>query len=328
MDRQHVTSERELDPCRVTGSTPSRERAIAELAGRQHGVVTRKQLFDLGLSCDAVDNRVKAGRLHSLYRGVYLLGHVAAPPYAREMAAVLTSGPGAVISHCSAAYVRRLLPYPAHLRVIDVTVSGRNPGSRPGICLHRRMAPLDPRDVGLVAGIPVTNPARTLLDLGGSIAAGDLERALAVAYARRLVSRGVLMATLARAGRTGGVAAFRRLLDDEAGPALTRSEAEARLLHLIRLAQLPHPAANARVGRHEVDLLWRAQRLVVEVDGFQFHSSRVAFERDRARDAVLQTQGFRVMRVTSRQIVDEPQATLARIAQALVIGTEATSRAE
>src|ERR671911_106270 len=328
MDRQHVTSERQLDPCRVTGSTPSRERAIAELAGRQHGLVTRKQLLDLGLSCDAVDNRLKAGRLHSLYRGVYLLGHVAAPPHAREMAAVLACGSGAAMSHGSAAHLLRLLPYPAEVVPLDLIVSGRHPGSRPGIRLHRPVIPLDPRDVGVVDGIPVTKPARTLLDLAASVTASDLERALAEAQARRMVTRATLEAVLARGGRTRGAAALRRRLDSGARPTLTRSEAERRLLDLIRRAQLAHPAANAWVGRHEVDLLWRAQRLVVEVDGFQFHSSRVAFERDRARDAVLQAQGFRGMRVTWRQIVDEPQATLARIAQALVIGTAATSRDE
>ena len=103
-------------------------------------------------------------------------------------------------------------------------------------------------------------------------------------------------------------------------PALTRSEAEERLLTLIRSAELPAPETNIRIGRHEVDLVWRDQRLIVEVDGFRFHSSRSAFERDRRRDAELGTLGFRVMRVTWRQIVDEPQALIARLATALAVG--------
>jgi very-short-patch-repair endonuclease len=108
------------------------------------------------------------------------------------------------------------------------------------------------------------------------------------------------------------------LLDREHGPAFTRSEAERRLLELVRAAALPSPDANARLAGREVDFLWRDAGLVVEVDGYVFHSSRASFERDRRRDAELQAQGFRVLRVTWRQIVEEPHAVVARIAQALV----------
>jgi very-short-patch-repair endonuclease len=107
------------------------------------------------------------------------------------------------------------------------------------------------------------------------------------------------------------------LLDDDARPAITRSEAEERLLVLIRASELPHPEVNVRVGYHEVDFLWRSQRLVVEVDGFRFHSSRAAFERDRLRDAELAAMGFRVVRVTWRQLVNRPEAVVTRIATAL-----------
>jgi very-short-patch-repair endonuclease len=319
MDRQRVSRDEEDDDCRVTGSTWCRERAVAEVAGRQHGVITRKQLLELGLSREAVDNRLKAGRLHALHRGVYLLGHTAARRHAREIAAILACGSGAVISHRSAAYLWELLPYPAQSTEIEVTVCGRHPGSRPGITLHRPVAPLELRDVGTVERIPITKPARTLVDLGASVRLRDLEQAIAEAYARRMVTPGALEAVLARGGRTRGGAILRRLLDEDEGPALTRSEAEARLLDLIRRAQLPQPAVNARLGRHEVDFLWRRERLIVEVDGFRFHSSRVAFERDRIRDAELQGRGFRVIRVTWRQIVNEPEAMLVRIARALAL---------
>jgi very-short-patch-repair endonuclease len=107
------------------------------------------------------------------------------------------------------------------------------------------------------------------------------------------------------------------LIEADAAPALTRSEAEERMLALIRRAELPIPELNVRIGRYEVDFLWREQKLVVEVDGFRFHSSRSAFERDRLRDAELAAQGFHVLRVTWRQIVDTPEALVARIAMAL-----------
>jgi very-short-patch-repair endonuclease len=100
-------------------------------------------------------------------------------------------------------------------------------------------------------------------------------------------------------------------------PRLTRSEAERRMLRLIRAARLPVPATNARVGRFEVDALWERERLIVEVDGFAFHGSRPAFERDRRRDAELLTLGYRVLRVTWRQLVDEPEAVVALIAAAI-----------
>jgi len=111
-----------------------------------------------------------------------------------------------------------------------------------------------------------------------------------------------------------GAPALRALVDD---PVLTRSEAEARLLTLLRAADLPPTAVNARVGRHEVDFLWNEQRLVVEVDGYAYHGHRAAFERDRLRDAELQAAGYRVVRVTWRQVEDGSEAVIARVAQAL-----------
>jgi very-short-patch-repair endonuclease len=110
---------------------------------------------------------------------------------------------------------------------------------------------------------------------------------------------------------------LRALLDRNEGPAFTRSEAEERLLALVRAARLPHPELNVRVSGHEVDFLWRDARLVVEVDGFANHRTRAAFEHDRLRDAQLQGAGLTVMRVTWRQIVAEPEALLARLALAL-----------
>jgi very-short-patch-repair endonuclease len=107
------------------------------------------------------------------------------------------------------------------------------------------------------------------------------------------------------------------LLADGRGPALTRSEAERRLLDLLVARGVRAPETNVRAGRYEVDILWRAERMVVEVDGYAFHSTRESFEGDRLRDADLQAQGFAVVRVTWRQIVDTPGATVARIARVL-----------
>jgi very-short-patch-repair endonuclease len=114
-----------------------------------------------------------------------------------------------------------------------------------------------------------------------------------------------------------GIGRLKKLLEDADPPTLTRSEAEERFLALVRAAGLPAPEVNVRIHGHEVDFFWRDQGLVVEVDGFQFHSSRNAFERDRRRDAELQSAGLRVLRVTWRQIIDAPYATLTNLVRAL-----------
>lgn len=199
---------------------------------------------------------------------------------------------------------------------MDITVPGRDPGPKPGIRIHRVRA-LDPADIGKVDGIPTTSVPRTLLDLAADGATRDLEQAVAEASARRLLRHQDLLSLLARHRGHKGMRTLRALLDADAGPALTRSEAEERLLTLVRAAGLPPPETNVRVGPFEVDFLWRESRLIVEVDGFAFHSSREAFERDRARDAELLGRGFRVLRLTWRQIVTRREATAARISRAL-----------
>jgi very-short-patch-repair endonuclease len=165
--------------------------------------------------------------------------------------------------------------------------------------------------------LAVTTPARTLLDLASVLPLRDLENAVARAERDEIVRRDELLALVQRHHRRPGTPLLRTMLAAGASPALTRSQAEDRFLALLRRGQLPAPAANATVGGVEVDFLWRSERLVVEVDGFAFHGSQQMFERDRRRDAALTARGLRVMRVTWRQIVNEPEAVLVRLSQAL-----------
>jgi very-short-patch-repair endonuclease len=292
------------------------ERAIAEVAAKQRGVITRLQLLELGLTRTTVDNWVKHSRLHPVHRGVFLLGYPRRIAGARELAAVLACGPGAALSHLSAAGLWRLLP--GREGDVEVTVAGRNPGRKRGIRVHR-VRDLDRREIRKLGGIPITSPARTIFDLAAVVGQRELEQALAEAFARRLARRSELASLLARRPSRPGTRALRGLLDD-GNPGLTRSEAEERFLALIRRAELLAPETNVRIDRHEVDFLWREQRVIVEVDGFAFHSSRSAFERDRRRDVDLSALGFRVMRVTWRQIVGAPEALVARLAAALAAG--------
>lgn len=303
---------------RVLASGLTGDRAVAEVAAAQDGVIARRQLAAMGLGLGAIDHRLRTGRLHRLHRGVYAVGHTALVPRARELAAVLACGPDAVLSHHSAAALWGLRPH--HAGDVHVTVGRSGSRPRPGLQVHRTRF-LDARDIRVRRGIPTTSPGRTIIDLADTFTDRELTRAIDEATTRGLAHRHEILATLERLGPgRRGSAQLAKILGRNDRPALTRSEAEERLLGLVAMAGLPRPEVNVRIHGHEVDALWRANRLVVEVDGYAFHSTRAAFERDRARDADLDAAGLRVLRVTWRQIVDEPYALIARMAQALARG--------
>jgi very-short-patch-repair endonuclease len=281
------------------------DRAVAALAAGQHGVVTRAQVLALGLTRHGVEHRLTAGRLHLLHRGIFAVGHLGVSAHGRRLAAVLACGDGAWLSHRSAAVLHGLLAEDGGPLHVTVPRRRRQPA---GVVLHR-----SPRAPGTLRdGIPVTTPARTLVDLAATRPERELARAVEEARLLRLVTDPELV-RLAR--DRPGARALRDLLTAE--PSLTRSEAERLLLALVRRAGLPQPQTNVRVGAHEVDALWPSHRLVVEVDGFAFHSSREAFERDRERDADLQAEGLRVIRVTWRRLTGRPEAVAALLGAAL-----------
>jgi very-short-patch-repair endonuclease len=269
-------------------------------------------LLAAGLAPPTVDRRVNRRRLRPLHQGVYVVGPVLVPR-ARELAAALACGPGAAVSHWSAAGLWEM----ATVRAGPVEV-GIPHGDRrhPGIRIHR-VGGYGPDEVTRLDRIPLTTPARTLLDLASVAAGRQLERTVAEALARRLVREPDVLALLERHGPRPGTRRLRAILAPGAVAPLTRSEAEELFLKLVREARLPAPEANVRVAGYEVDCYWRAARLVVEIDGFAFHSSARKFESDRRRDQVLVAAGVRVMRVTWRQLTQEPVAQMVRLAQAL-----------
>ena len=275
---------------------------IACLAGAQHGVVARRQLRALGLSDDAIDHRLACGRLHAVHRGVFAVGHRRLTREGAWTAAVLAAGPGAALAIRSAAALLRIRA--AGAQEIDV-MSARHRRSRAGIRIHH--VPLAPDEVTVHRGIPVTTPARTLLDLAAVLDPHALARAVDRAEALRLASPTSLHALLTRHPRRAGAHELERLLaTHRIGNALTRSELEDRFLDLVDAEDLPRPLVNAACGTSELDFTWRAERLVVEVDGYETHGTREAFERDRARDRALQAAGWRVARITWRQLDEEP----------------------
>jgi very-short-patch-repair endonuclease len=168
-------------------------------------------------------------------------------------------------------------------------------------------------------GIPVTAPGRTLLDLATVVGRRDLARAVEQAEVLDLLRGDWLDPLLTRNPRHRGAKPLRAVTQAADAPAMTRSEAERRLVELVRAAGLPAPEVNRRLHGHEVDFSWPAHRLVAEVDGYAFHSSRSSFERDRRRDAHLVANGFRVIRITWRQLTSEPEAVVALLARALAL---------
>jgi Protein of unknown function (DUF559)/AbiEi antitoxin C-terminal domain len=223
------------------------------------------------------------------------------------MAAVLAGGSGALLSHRSAAALWGIRM--TDRARVDVTVpSWRR--SRSGFEFHHARPAEDERTEH--RGIPVTTPARTLLDLAAVLDAHRLERAIDEAEVRRLADHVPLHVLVERHAGRRGVAALRRLLEaGHIGATITRSELEDRFLAFLDEHGIERPALNVRLGAIEVDAVWPAQRLVAEIDGFAVHGTRAAFERDRARDRALQAAGHRVLRVTWRQLATDPHALAA-----------------
>jgi very-short-patch-repair endonuclease len=292
------------------------EREIGEVAARQRGLITRPQLTVLGLSRAAIDHAVARGRLHRRHHAVYsLVPFPALPPLAAELAAVLACGKCALLSHHSAAAMwgfRR-----SFNGLIHITAIGSDAGrDRPGIRAHR-VSSLDPRDIRRHQGIPITSPARALLDIAPDLSDRELERALDEALIKRLTSHAAINAVLGAYPHRRGVARLRDIADPGRPTTDTRSGGEEALLALLRKTDIPAPELNARVGHYTADFVWREQKVIVELDGYDYHRGRAAFERDHERDAEHQRMGYLVIRVTGRQLAREPEAILVRIATAL-----------
>lgn len=295
------------------------DRRIGMIAVMQAGRVSRRQLREAGLSETAIRTRVKRSHLIAEHPGVYAVGHQAPLGYARETAALLSVCDGAVLSHHTAASLWDLRTADvSEADPVDVMVGPDWTGRRNGVRIHRTRTLLPP-DVTLRHGLPVTRPARLLLDQATEISDRRLELALDELIVARRIRLADVADLLDRVAHHPGRGRLARLLEHHRGPMLTRSEAEERLLSLIRAAELPPPEVNAGLGGYEIDFLWPDHRFAVEVDGFRFHSDRVAFERDRRKDQRLRRLGVDVMRITWRQLEEEPYALIARIAAALAL---------
>jgi very-short-patch-repair endonuclease len=268
------------------------------VARRQHGLVKREQLLAVGLGRDAVEYRIKAGKLIRVHVGVYAVGHLPTHPLARAAAAVLACGPGAALSHSWAAMLWKM--FERFTGLPEVTVSSLR--RRPGIRVHRSSM-LRPADVTIQHGIRTTSPSRTLLDIAPCLTDAALMRAVSDGRLAGYLRFEALAGLLARSPGVPGTGRLERLITGETP---TRSRWEDSFKRFLRRFGLPMPAMNAWVEGYEVDAWFPDERLIVELDSYRFHRDRGAFERDRKRDVTMLAAGLDTVRITWERMTQTP----------------------
>jgi very-short-patch-repair endonuclease len=297
------------------------DRAIAEFARRQHGVVARRQLAELGLGKGAITARLRAGRLHQLHAGVYSVGHQLLTRQGRWMAAVLASGPNAVLSHWSAAALWMIRP--SSRSIIDVTDPVK---SRTWHGIRRHHKALPPDEITVKGKIPVTTVPRTIFDLAATEPLDVVKALLREAEFLELHDRLSLWDLVERYPGRRGIrkvkVALEALKDEPVDE--RKSLFEERFVPFLGRHALPRPRFNdwivAADKRFQVDCLWPDQRQIVELDGWQGHKTRTAFREDRARDRRLRVAGYGVTRLTWNQLEDEPESVAFDLRVLLGIG--------
>jgi very-short-patch-repair endonuclease len=273
------------------------DRRIAEVAGRQAGVVSVEQLHRIGLSKAAIAWRVRKGLLHPLHRGVYAVGHTALTRRGWEWAAFLACGAEAVLSHTTAGALWGLMRPEA---AIEVTVP-RKLRPRVDILIHRTRR-LEPADRTTIDDLPVTSLHRTLVDLAEALPEPRLAKAIHESEVQRLFDLTTLLDAQGRVPGRKGRHRLSRVCADYGPPPVSRSQAEALFHDLLHEARLPSPEANASRCGYELDCFWPEANLNVEVDGGATHGTTKAFHADRRRDRALRREGIAVVRITWKDL--------------------------
>lgn len=308
----------------VSAPRSSVDDRIRMIADGQRGRVARRQLLAIGIDRGAITRRLQNGRLELVHRGVYRLPHTAELPLGAETAALLACGDAAVLSHHTAATLWELRPGVA--RPVHVTIPGdRGCPKSAGVKVHRSIT-LNSRDIRMREGLPVTSPARTLLDVAPTLTDRDIEQLLDEGlFVRRIVTLTEVRELLARAGSHPGRSRLARVAGNHTRSTRTDSPPEETMFGLIRAAGMPEPQLQATVLGYRLDFFWPALRLAVEVDAYGTHGSRARFEADRRRDARLLTEaGIVVLRLTGVSLEDRPLEAVALVARA--IGQREASR--
>ncbi len=275
----------------------SPDERIARLAARQHGHATYSQLLAAGLSRTQIDRRVQDGRLIRMYAKVYAVGYVPITPIARAHAAVLACGPGAVLSHVSAAALWGWHDTWPRVPEVSTTKDRRLKGIR----VHH-VTRLDRPDRTRQLGVPVTSPARTHLDLAPRLPEDRLTRMFNDARLEHHLRPDALVDVVYRLPSASGASRIIRLLARMAEGGPTKSQLEDAFRAFVRRFGLPEPQVNVKVAGLEVDICYPEQRVIIEVDSWLHHGDRAAFEEDRLRDSITTAAGFRTVRVTAERL--------------------------
>jgi predicted transcriptional regulator of viral defense system/very-short-patch-repair endonuclease len=276
--------------------------SLWSLIRRQHGVVTRRQLLEFGFTQKAIVHRIRTGRLHPLYRGVYVVGRPELTRHGKWMAAVLSCGDQAVLSHASAAALWGIRDKEG--RQIEISVPGDRSPRHPGIRVHRRAA-LTARDVTKRHGIPVTTPACTLIDIAPRLDDRQRETAINEADKLDLIDPERLRKELDRRPGRAGTKPLKKVLDRHSF-VLTTTELERLFAPIAKRAGLPKPETQAWVNGFRVDFYWPDLGLVVEVDSLRYHRTPAQQARDVVRDQVHAVGELIPLRFTYAQVAFEP----------------------
>lgn len=296
----------------------SGDNAVAALASKQQGLITIAQLRYVGLSRSAVRHRVTAGRLFREHRGVYLVGHRAITELTVVAAAVLATGPAALVSGAAGLWIWGLLE--SRPRVIDISLRRGCGRSRANIRVHRA-AKLHPEEVRTRRGLPVVSPAAALLDLADTGDEVAVERALNEGRERKLITQRDLRRIVERSPGRAGIRILNQFIGEQVGEDFSRREAERIMWRLIRDSGLPTPRRNFRVHGYELDFYWPELGLNVETDGVRWHASRRKVNNDRERDSDLAPRGVQVLRFTWDQL-QHPEQVLARLAATIALAEQ------
>jgi len=294
------------EPCHAAVPAAAIDAAIAVVAARQRGNITRLQLLAAGLDDAGISYRVRLGRLHRVYRGVYSVGHPPITPLERADAAVRACGTGAALSHGSAM---ALWGFSKRWETPFEVVVPRHRRTR-GITVHRSCT-LSPRDLTTHLGIRVTSPARTVLDYSPRLSDAALTRAVNDARHSSYLKLSSLADLIERRPGHPGVGRVTAVLAGGSGP--TRSEWEDAFPAFCARFCLPRPLMAVPLCGYTVDALFEAEKLIVELDSWQFHSGRAAFESDRDRDAETLAAGFGTVRITWERMLQTAAKEAARL---------------
>jgi very-short-patch-repair endonuclease len=252
------------------------EKVQRGIVARQHGVIARRQLLDRGMNDDGINHWVGRKRLHPIFAGVYAVGRPELSRFGMWMAAVLASGPCAVLSHDSAAALWGIWRY---TRELIVSVPAHSRPRNPGIRVHRRAH----IDATTHHGIPVTTPTATLIDFAATHPRNEVEAALNEADIKGLIQLEQLRAELETTSRRPGLSKLNATIDRKTF-SFTRSELERAFRPIARQVGMTRLQSRVYVNGHEVDFFDPDTGLVIETDGGTFHRTPFQQAADRRRD--------------------------------------------